>query len=94
MMVIDIIKSFLKKIKSNKKMLHIEENTKKIKSNELKKDIAVKTSSYNKQIELINLQRNLENKKISVDDLNIFEIIDLIDKYQNDIMKMKSKLKT
>ncbi len=94
MMVIDIIKSFLKKIKSNKKMLHIEENTKKIKSHELKKDIAVKTSSYNKQIELINLQRNLENKKISVDDLNIFEIIDLIDKYQNDIMKMKSKLKT
>ena len=84
--IIEIIKNIFKKDKSNNTKLiedkHINDN---------QRENFVKSIDSCKDIELSKLQEKLENNQISVNDINIFEVMDLIDKYEQQINELKRK---
>lgn len=91
MKIIDIIKKFFKKLKSKKTKM-IEENIKRTISYDTKRDIFEKSIYINQERELDDLQRKLDNNQISINNINIFEVMDLIDKYQDQIIKLNTKI--
>lgn len=84
--VIEIIKNFFNKAKLEKKL--IEDKT----TYNSQRDIFVKTINTNKDAELIDLQEKLEHNQISVSDINIFNVMDLIDKYEEQIIELNRKV--
>lgn len=85
--IIEIIKNFFNKAKLAKTKL-IEDKT----TFNSQRDIFVKKINANKDTELIDLQKKLENNQISVNDINIFNIMDLIDKYEEQIIELNRKV--
>ena len=96
MKIIDIIKILFNKLKLNKTKLieekTIEEIEKETGSYDTKRDKFSKSIYKSEKIELGDLQRKLENNQISINSINIFEVMDLIDKYQNEINELKIKI--
>lgn len=96
MKIIDIVKKFFKRLKSNKTIMieerHIEEKTSNTIFYDTKRNIFAKSIYRNQRIELDDLQRKLENNQISINNINIFEVMDLIDKYQSQIIELKTKI--
>lgn len=98
MIIFEFIKSLFKKSKKQKIEL-IEENIKLETENASNDDIFNKRKNFIKTIdqkfenELISLQNEVENKEIDVKNLNIFEVVDLIDKYEKDIQQIDNKIK-
>lgn len=85
--IIEIIKKFINKAKSNKIQL-IEDKT----IYDSQRDKFVKSIHTNKDTELIDLQKKLEHNQISINDINIFTVMDLIDKYQEQINELNRKI--
>ena len=88
MKIIEIIKRFFRNLKSNKTKM-IEEKTTSTSSYNNKREAFAKSIYLNEKVELDMLQRKLEKNEISVSSLNIFEVMDLIDRYQNQITELK-----
>ena len=75
------IKEFFRSFKKQKTLL-IEES----KSNNItRKESFIKSIDLREKQENINLQVKLENNQISVNDLSIFEVLDLIDLYKEQL---------
>ena len=98
MKIIDIIKNFFNKLKSNKTKMIEEKNENSINgvaiSNEEKRELFAKSINESERIELSDLQKKLESKQISVNELNIFEVMDLIDMYKNNINELNKRIET
>ena len=85
--IIEIIKKFFNKAKLEKTKL-IEDKT----TYNSQRDIFVRTINANKDTELIDLQKKLEHNQISVNDINIFNVMDLIYKYEEQIIELNRKV--
>ena len=98
MKIKDIIKNFFNKLKSNKTKMIEEKNENSINgvviSNEEKRELFAKSINESERIELSDLQKKLESKQISVNELNIFEVMDLIDMYKNNINELNKRIET
>ena len=82
MKILDIIKKwFNSKSKRTKMLEEKNEEIELIKENE--RELFVKSIRQKEEIELQNLQKKLENGQISVNSINIFKVMDLLDKYEN-----------
>ena len=82
--IIEIIKNFFKK----DKIKQIEDKT----SYNNQRDVFVNTITTNNDTELIDLQKRLEHNQISVNDLNIFNVMDLIDKYEKQLVELDLRI--
>lgn len=82
--IIEIIKNFLKK----DKVKQIEDKT----SYNNQRDVFVNTITTNNDTELIDLQKRLEHNQISVNDLNIFNVMDLIEKYEKQLVELDLRI--
>lgn len=82
--IIEIIKNFFKK----DKVKQIEDKT----SYNNQRDVFVNTITTNNDTELIDLQKRLEHNQISVNDLNIFNVMDLIDKYEKQLVELDLRI--
>ena len=81
MKIIEKIKEFFRSLKKEKTLL-IEES----KSNNVtRKESFVKSIDIREKQENINIQAKLENNEISVNNLSIFEVMDLIDLYKEQL---------
>lgn len=87
MWVIEIIKKLFKKDKLDKIQL-IEDKT--ICDNQ--RDKFIQSIYTNKDVELTDLQKKLENNQISVNDINIFSVMDLIERYEQQIIELNRKV--
>ena len=85
--IIEIFKRFFSKAKVDKTKMIEDKNTDKN-----QRDSFVKTISNNNDAELIDLQRKLEHNQISVNDLNIFNVMDLIDRYELQVVELKGRV--
>ena len=82
--IIEIIKNFFKK----DKVKQIEDKT----SYNNQRDVFVNTITTNNDTELIDLQKKLEHNQISVNDLNIFNVMDLIEKYEKQLVELNIRV--
>lgn len=82
--IIEIIKNFFKK----DKIKQIEDKT----SYNNQRDVFVNTITTNNDTELIDLQKRLEHNQISVNDLNIFNVMDLIEKYEKQLVELNIRV--
>ena len=81
MKIIEIIKNFFKSFKKDK-VLEVEES--KVENTNLKESFKKEIDVRDRQ-RFIELQKMLEDDEISVNGLSIFEVLDLIDLYNEQL---------
>ena len=83
MRIFELIKNFFKKLFKRNKPLLLEE--KNLSSINRKREEFIDSLDMKEQEKIRYLQHKLENNEISIENLTIFEVMDLVDFYKNQL---------